>query len=256
VIRPDSDLMQMAPALTRLRFRGIRLCAMQDFYMKFSEELPLEILSDNWLSFAEGFTMLHARLFRRLKRLSDVLLAAAGLLLSLPLSLAIAIAIKLDSPGPVLLRQWRVGYMERPFQLLKFRSMRGDAEPDGKPRWARLDDPRVTRAGKIIRKLHLDELPQMVNVLLGEMSFVGPRPERPEFVEQLKDRLPFYHLRHYLAPGITGWAQVKYPYGASIEDARRKLQFDLYYIRNASPLIDLRVLLRTARVVLLQKGSR
>jgi len=146
--------------------------------------------------------------------------------------------------------------MGRPFELLKFRSMRSEAEKEGEPQWATLDDPRVTRVGRILRKIHFDELPQMINILRGEMSFVGPRPERPEFVGLLNESITFYHLRHYVLPGITGWAQVNYPYGASLDDARRKLQYDLYYVCNASPLLDLRTLLRTARVVLFRQGSR
>lgn len=256
VIRPDSAVAHLAPALTRLRFHGIRISTTPDFCTQLSEQLPLETLTDSWLSFAAGFNLVHARLFRKVKRLMDLLLAGTGLLVSLPVSLLAAAAIKIESPGPVLFRQWRVGWMERPFGLLKFRSMRQDAESDGKPRWARVDDPRITRVGRILRKLHIDELPQMINVLLGEMSFVGPRPERPAFVEQLKRIIPFYHLRHYVPPGITGWAQVNYPYGADEEDAKRKLQYDLFYIRNASPTLDLRILLRTARVLLFRRGSR
>jgi exopolysaccharide biosynthesis polyprenyl glycosylphosphotransferase len=207
------------------------------------------------LSFAEGFDFLESRISRRLKRLTDLLLAAVGLLLASPLMLLTAIAIKLDSPGPILFRQTRVGWKGRPYQLLKFRSMREDAEANG-AQWAQRNDPRVTRVGKWIRKLRIDEIPQMFNVIAGQMSFVGPRPERPEFVAQLEELIPFYHLRHYLPPGITGWAQVKYPYGASVEDARRKLQFDLYYICSANPIVDFRILLRTVRTVLFLQGSR
>jgi lipopolysaccharide/colanic/teichoic acid biosynthesis glycosyltransferase len=187
--------------------------------------------------------------------LTDLLLAAVGLLLASPLMLLTAMAIKLDSPGPILFRQTRVGWKGRPYQLLKFRSMCEDAEMNG-AQWAQRDDPRVTRVGKWIRKLRVDEIPQMFNVIAGQMSFVGPRPERPEFVAQLEELIPFYHLRHYLPPGITGWAQVKYPYGASVEDARRKLQFDLYYICSANPIVDFRILLRTVRTVLFLQGSR
>jgi lipopolysaccharide/colanic/teichoic acid biosynthesis glycosyltransferase len=167
-----------------------------------------------------------------------------------------ALAVRIDSPGPILFRQQRVGWMGRPFELLKFRSMRTDAEKEGRPQWAAVNDPRATTVGRVLRKLHLDELPQMINILRGEMSFVGPRPERPESVELLNDSINFYPLRHYVLPGITGWAQVNYPYGSSLEDSRRKLQYDLYYICNASPLLDLRTLLRTARVVLFRQGSR
>jgi lipopolysaccharide/colanic/teichoic acid biosynthesis glycosyltransferase len=156
----------------------------------------------------------------------------------------------------VFIRQQRIGWMGSSFELLKFRSMYSDAEANGRPQWAMQDDPRITRVGEIIRKFRIDELPQMVNVLFGKMTFVGPRPERPEFVDQLQQVIPFYQLRHYVPPGITGWAQIKFPYGASVEDARRKLEYDLYYIRNASPLMDLWIMLKTAMVVLFQKGSR
>jgi exopolysaccharide biosynthesis polyprenyl glycosylphosphotransferase len=256
VLRQDSAGPELAESLTRLRFQGVRITTMPDFCGQILEELPLDTLSDTWLSFATGFHLLHERIFRKIKRLSDIVFAGAGLVITLPLSLLAAMAIKLESPGPVLFRQWRVGWKEKPFTLLKFRSMRQDAEADGIPQWACVGDPRVTRVGRVLRALHIDEIPQMINVLLGEMSFVGPRPERAVFVEQLKKIIPYYSLRHHLPPGITGWAQVNYPYGASVEHARRKLQFDLFYVRNASATMDLRILLRTARVVLFRRGSR
>ncbi len=256
VVRPESAVTELAEALTRLRFRGVRISTMPDLCSQILEKLPLETLSGTWFSFATGFNLLHLRIFRRIKRLTDILLACVGLLITLPISLVVAAAIKWESPGPVLFMQWRVGWREKPFRLLKFRSMRQDAESDGKAQWASARDPRATRVGAILRRLHVDEIPQMINVLLGEMSFVGPRPERPVFVEQLKTLVPFYHLRHYLPPGITGWAQVNYPYGDCVEDARKKLQYDLFYVRNASPTLDLRILLRTARVVLFRSGSR
>jgi exopolysaccharide biosynthesis polyprenyl glycosylphosphotransferase len=256
VIRPDSVVTELAEVLTRLRFRGTRISTMPDLCSQILEKLPLETLSGAWFSFATGFNLLHARIFRKVKRLTDVLLACLGLVITLPISLAVAIAIKMESPGPVLFTQWRVGWRERPFRLLKFRSMRQDAEADGKAQWATTKDPRATRVGGALRRLHIDEIPQMVNVLFGEMSFVGPRPERPVFVEQLKSLVPFYHLRHYVPPGITGWAQVNYPYGDCVEDAKKKLQYDIFYVRHASPSLDLRILLRTARVVLFRSGSR
>jgi len=256
VVRPDSAVTELAEVLTRLRFRGVRISTMPDLCSQILEKLPLETLSGAWFSFATGFNLLHARIFRKVKRLTDVLLACMGLLITLPISLVVAMAIKMESPGPVLFRQWRVGWREKPFRLLKFRSMRRDAEADGRAQWASAKDPRATRVGGTLRRLHIDEIPQMINVLFGEMSFVGPRPERPVFVEQLKALVPFYHLRHYVPPGITGWAQVNYPYGDCIEDAKKKLQYDLFYVRNASPTLDLRILLRTARVVLFRSGSR
>ncbi len=255
-VRINAITVELASVLTRMRFNGIRVYSLLDFCMAASEELPLEMVDEFWLAVADGFDLLQARFFRRVKRLSDILLATAGLLLSLPLLFAAAIAIRVDSRGPVLFRQQRVGWMGRPFELLKFRSMRVGAEKDGAPQWAALDDPRVTAVGKFLRKTHFDELPQMINILRGEMSFVGPRPERPEFVELLSASINLYHLRHYVLPGITGWAQVNYQYGASIDDARRKLQYDLYYAYKASPLLDFRTILRTVRVVLFGRGSR
>jgi lipopolysaccharide/colanic/teichoic acid biosynthesis glycosyltransferase len=167
----------------------------------------------------------------------------------------IALAIKLDSKGPILYRQERVGEDERIFRLLKFRSMRMDAEENG-PEWARVDDQRVTRVGRMIRKLRLDEIPQMINVLKGEMSFVGPRPERPFFTEQLKNEIPYYSQRHVIKPGITGWAQICYRYGASKEDALEKLKYDLYYIKHMSWVFDLIIFFETVKIVLLGKGAR
>lgn len=256
VVRSEAMTLELAGVLTRLRFSGIQVYSLLDFCMRSSEEIPLEILTEFWLSVADGFELLQARFFRRVKRLADVFLASVGLVLALPFMLLAAVAIRMDSPGPVLFRQRRVGWKGQPFELLKFRSMRVGAEKNGEAQWAALDDPRVTRVGKILRKTHFDELPQMINILRGQMSFVGPRPERPEFVGLLNESISFYQLRHYVLPGITGWAQVNYPYGAGLEDARRKLQYDLYYVCNASPLLDLRTLLRTARVVLFRQGSR
>jgi sugar transferase (PEP-CTERM system associated) len=256
ILCSDSIPVELARTITGLKFRGVAVYPAADFYMRIAEELPIEFLTHSWLWFAEGFSLIQAQLARRIKRLADLFLASLGLALTFPISVLVAIAIKLDSPGPIIYRQTRIGCLEQPFQLLKFRSMFVNAEHGGRPQWADLHDPRVTLVGKLMRKLHIDEIPQMINVLKGEMSFIGPRPERPEFVKMLNEAIPFYHLRHYVPPGITGWAQVMYPYGASIEDAKRKLQFDLYYILHASPLLDLRILLRTARVIFFRTGSR
>jgi lipopolysaccharide/colanic/teichoic acid biosynthesis glycosyltransferase len=168
----------------------------------------------------------------------------------------VALAIRLDSKGPVVYRQKRVGLNGKNFWLLKFRSMRPDAEKHQQPQWAQVDDPRVTRVGKFLRKHRLDELPQFLNVIRGEMSFVGPRPERPEFVEQLRKEIPYYDERHFVRPGLTGWAQVQYRYGADVEDARRKLEYDLFYLKNLSVLFDLAIILKTVRIVLGAYGSR
>ena len=190
-----------------------------------------------------------------LLRAFDVLVSLGLLGLTLPLMLLVALLIRLDSPGAVLYRQEREGLGGKPFTLLKFRSMRADAESRG-PAWAQAKDPRVTRIGQFIRKTRIDELPQLLNVLRGEMSFVGPRPERPHFVEQLAAVIPHYHERSLVKPGVTGWAQVNYPYGASIEDARMKLSYDLYYVRNRSLLLDILILVATVRVILFQEGAR
>jgi len=188
-------------------------------------------------------------------RAFDVLVSLALVVLTLPLMLLTALVVRLDSAGPVLYRQERVGHGGKPFTLLKFRSMRPDAEARG-PAWAQAKDPRVTRVGQFIRKTRIDELPQLLNVLRGEMSFVGPRPERPHFVEQLAAVIPHYGERSRVKPGVTGWAQVNYPYGASIEDARMKLSYDLYYVRNRSLLLDILILIATVRVILFQEGAR
>ena len=168
----------------------------------------------------------------------------------------VALLIRLDSPGPILYRQERVGKDDQLFQILKFRSMCADAEQDGTPRWAELKDPRVTRIGAILRRTRIDELPQLLNVLKGEMSFVGPRPERPAFVSALERQIPFYGVRHSVRPGITGWAQINYEYAASLEDAKRKLEYDLFYVKNHSVFLDLAIMLQTLRIILWQQGAR
>jgi lipopolysaccharide/colanic/teichoic acid biosynthesis glycosyltransferase len=178
------------------------------------------------------------------------------LLVFAPLILLTALAVKLESKGPAFFRQRRVGLYGQSFELVKLRSMREDAEVGGKAVWAQKDDPRVTRVGSVIRKLRIDELPQAWTVLTGKMSLVGPRPERPQFVADLEARLPYYAERHVVKPGITGWAQINFPYGASVEDARQKLEYDLYYAKNYTPFLDLLILLQTVRVVLFPEGAR
>jgi exopolysaccharide biosynthesis polyprenyl glycosylphosphotransferase len=191
-----------------------------------------------------------------IKRGFDIAVSLALLLLTLPLMMLTALLIRIDSPGSVLYRQRRVGLHGEQFTLLKFRSMTVDAEQGGDPRWATQQDPRITRVGSFIRSMRIDELPQLLNVLRGEMSMIGPRPERPHFVNQLARIIPFYRERSYVKPGITGWAQVNYPYGASVEDARQKLAYDLYYVKNRSLLLDLLILLATVRVILFREGAR
>jgi exopolysaccharide biosynthesis polyprenyl glycosylphosphotransferase len=189
------------------------------------------------------------------KRWLDIASSALSLILSLPLCLFVALAIKLDSSGPVFYRQDRVGQDGKTFTMLKFRSMRNDAEENG-PTWAAINDDRITRVGRFIRKYRLDEIPQMINVLKGDMSFIGPRPERPIFVDKFAKEIPYYPQRHVVKPGISGWAQIRYPYGASKEDALEKLKYDLYYIRHFSIFFDISIILETGKVVLLGKGSR
>jgi exopolysaccharide biosynthesis polyprenyl glycosylphosphotransferase len=206
------------------------------------------------LIFGDGFNQGAWR--TAVKRVFDIFCATLLSLLAAPIMLVTAVLIKLESAGPALYRQERVGQNGRTFSIAKFRSMRTDAEKDGKPRWASANDDRVTRVGHIIRRLRIDELPQLLNVLRGDMSLVGPRPERPFFVDQLTQEIPFYALRHSVKPGVTGWAQVRYPYGATVEDSQEKLQFDLYYVKNHTLFLDLVVLMETVGVVLTGKGAR
>ena len=239
--------------LLRLRLYGIEVEEGISFYEKISGKIHVSHLKPGWLIFSEGFQR------RRIaigKRLIDIILSAVGLVLAAPIMLITALLIKLDSPGPVLFRQERVGEGAKVFVLLKFRSMRADAESKTGPIWASENDQRVTSVGRFIRKVRIDELPQMINVLKGDMSFVGPRPERPQFIDMLEKEIPFYSLRHSVKPGITGWAQVRYEYGASVKDAMEKLQYDIYYIKNMSLLFDLSSVLETTKTVLLGEGSR
>ncbi len=240
-------------ALLTLKAEGVDVLDALSFYERLTGKISLEHLKPSWLLFGEGFR--RGVSIRAAQRSLDLILSTVGLVLSLPLLLFVPLLIRLDSSGPVFYRQERMGRGGRVFQLLKFRTMRPDAEGNG-PVWAIEDDPRVTRVGRFLRKWRLDEVPQMINVLRGEMSFVGPRPERPVFVRLLSEKIPYYPLRHSVRPGITGWAQVRYRYGASVEDAAEKLKYDLYYVKNSSLFLDLSILFQTARVVLLAEGSR
>lgn len=239
--------------LLSCRMKGIQISDGIDFSEYLFGKLSVESLRPSSLIFSNGFK--RNAPIKIVKRCIDVLASFLGLTISAPVSLLIAIAIKLDSPGPVFYRQERVGEDEQIFQLLKFRSMRADAEKDG-PVWAAVDDHRITRVGRIIRKLRLDEVPQMINVLRGEMSFTGPRPERPHFVQMLKGEIPFYSYRHTVKPGITGWAQIRYPYGASKEQALEKLKYDIYYIKHMGPFLDMEIIFQTLKIVLLGRGAR
>ncbi len=240
--------------LLHCKLAGIRVTDFLDFWERETRTVDLEALRPSWLFYSDGFRC--GVVDEVLKRAFDIAVSLALLIFSLPLLAATAGAIKLDSPGPILYRQERVGLRGRVFTIFKFRSMRVDAERDGGPKWAAKKDPRVTRVGAVIRKLRIDELAQILNVLRGDMSFVGPRPERPFFVANLVSVIPYYAERHWVRPGITGWAQINYPYGASIEDARRKLSFDLYYVKNQSIFLDFLILLQTARVIFWSHGAR
>ena len=242
--------------LLQCRLEGIEIIEVMDFLERETGKLPVHALSSGWLIFGSGFRRDIVR--RYTERCFDLASATLLLLLAWPFMLATAIAIKLEDGwrAPVFYRQARVGYGGRVFEILKFRSMRTDAERAGEAVWALKNDSRVTRVGTVIRKLRIDELPQVLNVLRGDMGLVGPRPERVEFVAQLSEKIPFYHSRHYVKPGITGWAQLCYPYGASDDDALEKLQYDLYYVKNHGLLFDLLILLQTVEVILLGKGAR
>jgi len=235
------------------RLKGIRVDDGVAFTEQLAGKLSVENLHPSFLIFSDGFK--RSAIFKQVKRGVDILAAAVALTLLFPLSLLVALAIKLDSPGPILYRQERVGEDGKIFHLLKFRSMCVDAEENG-PVWAKVNDQRITRVGRLIRKLRLDEIPQMLNVLKGEMSLVGPRPERPFFVDILRNEIPFYSERHVIKPGITGWAQIWYRYGASKEDALQKLKYDLYYIKHMSMVLDLTIIFDTAKIVLLGRGAR
>ncbi len=224
------------------------------YYERLTGKIATELLRPSWLIFSRGSR--YSAVVTHARRVINALLAAMGFALSLPIMMLVAIAVKLDSRGPIFYTQERMGKNGRRFKIIKFRSMRTDAEEASGPVWAEESDPRVTRIGRVIRKLRLDELPQFVNVIRGDMNFVGPRPERPVFVEQLNQIIPYYSQRHLVKPGLTGWAQIKYPYGSSVEDAIEKLRYDLYYIKNQTLLLDLGIIFETIKIVLFGRGAR
>src|SRR6266478_1023661 len=240
--------------LLHCKLAGIRVTDFLDFWERETRTVDLDALKPSWLFYSDGFRCGPVDEF--LKRAFDIVVSSSLLAFTLPLLVLTACLIKLESPGPILYRQERVGLHGHAFTILKFRSMLVDAETDGGPRWAAESDPRVTRVGTIMRKLRIDELAQILNVLRGDMSFVGPRPERPFFVADLAKSIPYYAERHWARPGITGWAQINFPYGASTEDARRKLTYDLYYVKNRSIFLDALILLQTARVIFWNHGAR
>ncbi|WP_120078445.1 TIGR03013 family XrtA/PEP-CTERM system glycosyltransferase [Aurantiacibacter odishensis] len=240
--------------LLRVKTTGVHVNEFSSFLERETGRVDLDTLNPSWLIFSDGFSSGRA-ISSVAKRLFDVLASALLLLLTFPVITLFAMVVKLDSKGPAFFRQKRVGLYGQTFEIVKLRSMRIDAEKDG-AKWAEKNDTRITRVGAFIRKVRIDELPQVWTVLTGRMSFVGPRPEVPTFVDDLDDKLPYYAERHMVKPGITGWAQINYPYGASIEDARHKLEYDLYYAKNYTPFLDLLIMLQTLRVVLWPDGAR
>ncbi|HMK56824.1 MAG TPA: TIGR03013 family XrtA/PEP-CTERM system glycosyltransferase [Dissulfurispiraceae bacterium] len=240
--------------LLSCKFDGIEIVDAPSFYEEVMGKMLIENITPGWFIFADGFKL--SRSVKLIKRLLDIVLASMGLLVSSPLFPIIALLIKINSDGPVFYRQMRVGESGKNFWLIKFRTMKQDAESKTGAVWAQKNDNRITKVGSVLRKTRLDELPQFINVLKGEMSFIGPRPERPEFVENLTKIIPYYANRHFVKPGITGWAQTRYRYGASKEDSLEKLRYDLYYIKNLNPLLDMAILIDTVKVVLFGKGAR
>ena len=236
------------------KLAGVRVYDVTTYFERMLGQIRVDFVNAGWLVFGDGFNQGFYR--TAIKRVFDILCSLVLILVAAPVMLLAAIAIKLESPGPIFYRQERVGFNGKGFQVIKFRSMRTDAEQDGKPRWATANDSRVTRVGNIIRLLRIDELPQVFNVFSGDMSLVGPRPERQFFVDQLTAEIPYYAVRHSIKPGVTGWAQVRYKYGATIEDSQEKLQYDLYYVKNHSLFLDFVILFETVGVVLTGKGAR
>jgi sugar transferase (PEP-CTERM system associated) len=240
--------------LLELRMQGIKIEEATTWLEKMSGKIEVENLNHSWLIFGDGFR--RSTIFIVVRRVVSIFISLIGLILTLPLLPLIMLAVRLDSEGPVFYTQTRVGKAGKFFKVVKFRTMRQDAEAANGAQWAGNNDPRVTRVGKILRTTRLDEIPQMWCVLKGDMAFVGPRPERPEFIALLSKEIPFYGVRHMVRPGVTGWAQIKYKYGSTIEDAREKLQYDLFYIKNASIGLDLLIMFQTVKTVLLRRGAQ
>ncbi len=240
--------------LLECKMEGINVIEMPTFFEREYRQVMLDSLNPSWMVLGDGFRQGHFGSF--VKRLFDLTVSGVLLLLALPVLLVAALCIFLEDGQPVLYRQERVGRGGRVFTVYKLRSMKISAEPNGTPHWAKVNDDRTTRVGRFIRKWRIDELPQVINVFRGDMSFVGPRPERPFFVDQLTQKIPFYAMRHNAKPGITGWAQVRYQYGASVDDAIEKLQHDLYYVKNNCLFLDIMILIATVEVVLWGRGAR
>ena len=254
--KPEYRDPKLIQQMLHAKMRGVEVIDIAVFYEQLAGRIPVRYLREEWLLCAEGFHLVSKQITQKIKRITDIALASLLMVLTAPLWAVTVLAIVVESRGPIFYRQKRVGWKGRVFDILKFRSMVADAESAGRPVWASEDDPRVTRVGRVIRLLRIDELPQIINILKGDMSLIGPRPERPEFVAEFERQIPYYGLRHSVPPGITGWAQVNYPYGASVEDTIRKLEYDLYYVKNMSFFLDLKICLLTVGVVFFGHGAR
>lgn len=254
IVVADGDCELPVQDLLECKLQGLKITDMSSAFEREYRQVSLASITPTWVMFEDGFSQ---GVFRSaLKRTLDLVISATMLVIALPIMVLAGICIFIESGGPIFYRQERVGQGGRPFSMYKLRSMRQDAEGDGKPRWATAGDDRTTHVGRIIRKLRIDELPQIINVFKGDMSFIGPRPERPYFVDQLVKEIPYYWLRHTIKPGITGWAQVCYPYGASIKETSEKLKYDLYYVKNHALFLDIVILMATIEVVFTGKGAR
>jgi len=254
VAMPDRRGMIPMKELLDLRMQGVKVEEATSWLEKISGQIEVENLYPSWLVFGEGFRRNSLLVLAR--RGLSVIISLVGLVLTLPLMPFLILAVKLDSPGPAFYTQTRVGKGGRLFKVIKLRTMRQDAEAANGPQWAGDNDPRITRVGRFLRSSRLDEIPQLWCVLKGDMAFVGPRPERPEFIEWLSKEIPYYGVRHMVRPGVTGWAQVKYKYGSTVEDSRQKLQYDLFYIKNASIGLDLVIIFQTIKTVVLRRGAQ
>lgn len=241
-------------AMLKLKISGGNIMTFENFCEHYLEKIPVENITDEWLILSRGFDNIFRSFYVRGKRIFDICASLVGLILASPLLIVAAVMIKLDSKGPVIFRQTRSTLHGGTFTIYKLRTMRMDAEKDG-AKWASKNDSRITKVGSFLRKTRIDEIPQLFNVFIGNMSFIGPRPERPEFDKSLEEQIPYYMLRYLVKPGLTGWAQVNHGYGASIEDSKEKLMYDLYYIKNYSFLLDFRIILRTVHIVLFGKGQ-
>lgn len=239
--------------ILKIRMNGVEVKSYFDYMQEQTYKIDVELINNEWLLYGYGFKILHSPIQNRIKRIFDIAMAVVIGIMTAPIMLISAIIVRLESPGPVIYSQTRVGEHNVEFNVHKFRSMRNDAEKDG-AKWAMKNDPRVTKFGNFMRKTRIDELPQLWNVIKGEMSFIGPRPERMVFIKDLEKLIPYYNLRHLVKPGLTGWAQVMYPYGASVEDAKRKLEYDLYYIKHHSISLDIAIMFMTLKTVVFGKG--